>query len=384
MVSWRFKMVSSDPIEPQDQPQVQRRSESFDPSKLTIRQILESMTPGQIWKLAGTLFAAFAAVAVFSYNIGVDRFFERAEDRSTTLGPNVTDPSASSEDTVPIRPGTIIATHYPTGELFAVEPKYGTLRLLSARLGQPSGMVIRASGEIIVLDSDNRVLQLPQNRGDVYSTRIIGVNPENGYHRDVGAYLWPSSARAIALESESSALIALDGAIVRIDLESSQAETIASDNLLRSASGIIKTPSGEILVTAIPDRILRVNSKDGSTVLITQGDRLWYPRAPTVENSRNILVGTAGEKAGVIRVNLQTGIQELVATGPFTTIAGMALESNGSIIVADNGRGSSGDGFIARVDPATRRVSIIVSAQSSNWRFLNGRSVAVFPGGSSH
>jgi hypothetical protein len=247
-------------------------------------------------------------------------------------------------------------------------------------------MVIRASGEILVLDSEHKVYKLPPDHGDQYLTRILGVNPENGYHRDVGAYLWPSRARALALESDNSALVALDGALIRVDLESGQATTIASDDLLRGASGIVHLPSGEILVTAIPDKILKVNSTDGSTVILTQGDRLWHPRAPTVENSRSILVGTAGGKVsvpGVLRVNLRTGVQELVATGPFTTVAGMAIESDGSILVADNGRGAPGDGFLARLNPTTRRVSILVSAQSSNWKFLNGRSVAVFPGGNS-
>jgi hypothetical protein len=141
--------------------------------------------------------------------------------------------------------------------------------------------------------------------------------------------------------------------------------------------------SGEILVTVIPDKIVKVNSTDGSTVVLTQGDRLWHPRAPTIENSRSVLVGTAGGKAGVagvLRVNLWTGAQELVAPGPFTTIAGMAIESDGSILVADNGRGAPGDGFLARLDPPTRQTNILVPAQSSNWKFLNGRSIAVFPG----
>jgi len=144
-------------------------------------------------------------------------------------------------------------------------------------------------------------------------------------------------------------------------------------------------PSGEIVVTTIPDKILKVNSIDGSTVVLTQGDRLWHPRAPTVEPSRSgsVLIGTAGGKAGVpgvLRVNLRTGVQELVASGPFTTVAGMAIESDGSILLADNGRRALGDGFLARLDPTTRQTNILVSAQTSNWKFLNGRAVAVFPG----
>jgi hypothetical protein len=146
-------------------------------------------------------------------------------------------------------------------------------------------------------------------------------------------------------------------------------------------------PSGEIIVTTIPDKVLKVNAIDGSVVVLPEGNRLWHPKAPTVEDARSVLVGTAGGKSGVsgiLRVNLQTGAQDLVASGPFTSIVGMAIESDGSILIADNGNGASGDGFLARLDPMTRQTNFLVSAQTSNWKFLNGGSMAVFPGTRPH
>jgi hypothetical protein len=151
-------------------------------------------------------------------------------------------------------------------------------------------------------------------------------------------------------------------------------------------------PSGEIIVTTKPDRVLKVNATDGSAVPLSEGDHLQGPTAPTVENSQNILVGTTVHSgvnvggvltgvAGVLRVNLRTGAQELVAMGGgLTSIQGMARESDGSILIADNGRGEPGDGFLARLDVTTRQTTVLVSAQTSNWKFLNGRSVVVFPG----
>jgi hypothetical protein len=280
----------------------------------------------------------------------------------------------SPTTTVPVRPGAIIAAHYPTGELFAVEPKTGALRLLSARLGNISGLIIRPNGEIVVLD----------NQVDRKYYFIVGVNPETGSHRDIGAYPGPSVAQqALALETANSAIVLLDGALIRVDLNSGQTATIASNELLRNASGVARLPSGDILVTVIPDKILRVSPADGSIVLLAEGGRLWHPRAPTVENARSILVGTAagsgGRLAGVLRVDVGTGSQEFIATGPFVTVAGLAIESNGSVLVTDNGRGAPGDGFLARLDPSTGRVKVLVSAQTSSWKFLNGRSVAVVP-----
>ena len=154
---------------------------------------------------------------------------------------------------------------------------------------------------------------------------------------------------------------------------------------------MVRIPSGEIVVTTTPDKVLKVNPTDGSTVTLSEGNRLWHPTAPTVETPRSVLVGTMVERnaevggvragvAGILRVNLQTGAQELVATGPFISIVGMAIEPTGSILIADNGRGAPGDGFLARLDPTTRQTHMLVSVQTSDWKFHNGRSVAVFPG----
>ncbi len=347
---------------PQGPPPMERAAEPVDASKLTPRQILESMTAAQVWAVASALTTLLVGVAVGSYKLGGIFSLRDNGEQTSVLRPGSPDDVV---DSAPLQPGTIIATHYPTGELFAVDPHVGTLRLLSARLGQPSGLAIRGDGEIIVLDSEHNV--------------ILAVDPKSGHHRYVGAYLWPSPARALALESDGSALVVLDRAVIRVDLESGQATPVASGDLLKGASGVAQAPSGRILVTTIPDALLSVDPADGSIAIVSKGDHIWHPRAPTIESATKVLLGTAGEAAGVLRVDLESGAQELVVTGPFTTVTGLAIESDGSILVADNGHGAPGDGFLARIDPATRRVSILVSAQTSDWRFLNGRSVAVFP-----
>lgn len=84
------------------------------------------------------------------------------------------DSSASLATRVPIQPGTIIATHYPTGELFAVDPKSGTLRVISVRLGNPLGLAIRPNGEIIVLESDLKGYKHPRSGDNLYPTGILG------------------------------------------------------------------------------------------------------------------------------------------------------------------------------------------------------------------
>ena len=193
----------------------------------------------------------------------------------------------------------------------------------------------------------------------------------------------PAAQQALALESASSAVVALDGSLMRVNLNSGETAIIAVNDLLRGASGVARMPSGDIIVTAIPDKMLKVNPTDGATVVLAQGGLLWHPRAPIVENSTNVLVGTSagadGKVAGVLRVNVASGTQQYIASGSFVTVAGLAIESDGSILVADNGRGAPGDGFLARLNPETGRMRILVSAQTSNWKFLNGRSVVIVP-----
>jgi len=345
-------------------PDATRSGETVDVSKLTFRQILKSITPAQAWAVAGALILVVSLVATGGYKLGALVTRMVSKDGAQVGSPLSNDVPDVTAKAMPIRAGTIIATHYPTGELFAVDPIAGSLQLLSARLGEPSGLAIRGNGEIIVLDGEHGV--------------ILAVHPRTGHHRYVGAYRWGSPPRDLTLASDESALVAVDGAVITVDLDSGESAVVASGDLLKGASGIAQTHSDMILVTTLPDALVSVSRIDGSIAVVSKGGEIWYPRAPTIESTTKVLLGTAGTPAAVVRVDLETGGQEIVATGPFHTVAGLAIEADGSILVADNGRGAPGDGFLARIDPATRRVDILVSAQTSGWKFVNGRSVAVF------
>jgi hypothetical protein len=152
--------------EPQEQPPP-RRAEAIDPSKLTIRQIRESMTLGQIYGVIAITIAVLAFVATSSYKLGAYLSSPPADTRGA-------ESSIAPATMVPIQPDTIIATHYPTGELFAVDPKSGTLRVISVRLGNPLGLAIRPNGEIIVLESDLKGYKHPRSGDNLYPTGILG------------------------------------------------------------------------------------------------------------------------------------------------------------------------------------------------------------------
>ena len=274
----------------------------------------------------------------------------------------------SQEITPQIGPGTILATHYPTGELFAIDPVSNRLSLVSARLGEPSGIAVKTTGEIVVLDAKHGTVQ--------------GVEATTGRHTFTftGEGLWNQRPIAIALESDRSAVVATSHRIIRVNLITGAQQLLSQGNLLAKISGITVDISGLILVTDLAGKIIEVNSETGSQRLLSEKGKLHHPRAPIIESGETMLVGTAGDSASVIRVQRSNGTQTVVATGPFSTIAGMALEKGKSVVVADNGRGAPGDGFIARVDLQSGQIRKLVFAQTSNWRFLNGRGVAVMPG----
>jgi hypothetical protein len=292
----------------------------------------------------------------------------------SSVSPSVS-PSVKAEDIDTIQSGTIIAAHYPTGELFAVDPKTATLRLLSARLPDVRGLLIRKNGEVIVL----------VNYSEVGSSELLAVNLRTGYHREIRNYFRTEHPlQCLAEDSDDSIIVAHDSILERVDLTTGNTKSVANNNLLRSMLGIVRIPSGEIIATIVPDKVVKINPADGTVTILVQSGSLWYPKAPTVENRHSILVGASTpdrrRQEGVFRINLDDGTVHLVATGPFKSITGLAIEDDGEIIVADNGEGAPGNGFLARLDPQSQQVSIFVSAPTTNWKFMNGRSVAILHG----
>jgi DNA-binding beta-propeller fold protein YncE len=313
------------------------------------------------------------AKRIEAYNREVRKTFVRPQQSAPPKGnrqKQVMPPKQemSQEITPQIGPGTILATHYPTGELFAIDPLSSRLSLVSARLGEPSGIAVKSTGEIVVVDAKHGTVQ--------------GVEATTGRHTFTftGEGLWNQRPIAIALESDRSAVVATSHRIIRVNLITGAQQLLSHGNLLAKISGITVDISGLILVTDLSGKIIEVDPETGSQRLLSEKGKLHHPRAPIIESGESMFVGTAGDSASVIRVQRSNGAQTVVATGPFSTIAGMALEKGKSIIVADNGRGAPGDGFIARVDLQSGQITKLVFAQTSKWRFLNGRAVAVIPG----
>ncbi len=303
----------------------------------------------------------FLLIAYAFYQFGGSYLQEKARQFAST------EKDSTSSEQNKVTPGALLITHYPTGELFVVNPKSGKISLLSKRLGEPSAIAIRSNGEIVILDSKQGL--------------VIGVNPNDGSHTFMfsGPAFWNQRPAALSLESDKYAVIAVQDRIIRMNLQDGEQSVLSQGELFTKVIGICVDIAGKIYVTDLSGKIIEVNPRTGNQHLISEGGLLKHPRAPIIESPKSILVGTAGNNASIVRVDRATGQQSVVATGPFVGIAGMALSDDGLIYIADNGKGADASGFIAKFDTKNGDFRKIVTAQTSEWNFLNGRAVAIFP-----
>lgn len=305
-------------------------------------------------------------------------------DRTTEAAPEpkaqaAAPPPSSSPAVVEVRPGTILATHYPSGELFAVDPASGNLSLLSANLGEPSAVLVRPNGKLIVLNAEWGV--------------VTEVDPKGGRHRDIAmAGAWGGPKRgagpmllrgtAMAFESESSVLVAAGDYIVRVNLDGNasdpDAEIVTRLEGAQHIGGLVFEPPATVLISdTTGGRIVEKNLTTGEQRVLREEK---YPYALLRLPSGELLVGAHRDgKGALLRIARDGSKESVVAVGPFVTIAGIALESDGSVLVADNGEGSPGNGFIARIRADNSAVEMLLNAQTSGWKFRNGRGIAVVP-----
>lgn len=275
--------------------------------------------------------------------------------------------------------------------------------------GDLFGVAREASGDYIVVS--RRGSGAPPNPDP---SRVIRVNATTGAQSLVAA---PASLSygviAVAVGKDGSIYVAdefaptsgayNDGAIVRIDPATGAATTVADNSRSAAAGGIhhLDGPLGLAVdaagtLLALDDiageetsddsdlfdgSILRVDTGSGRLVVVSSnamsarngGARLY-------DDARGLAVAPNGDyfvvdnaaindpthyssaDAQVIRVDPATGAQSLLADNPHPSGGpallqspyGIAVEANGNVVVADNGR-------VLRIDPATGRQSLVAS-----------------------
>ncbi|MFC1966979.1 right-handed parallel beta-helix repeat-containing protein, partial [Chloroflexota bacterium] len=113
-----------------------------------------------------------------------------------------------------------------------------------------------------------------------------------------------------------------------------------------------------------PARIIKVDPNTGDQTIISEGDRLDFPRAVAIDAAGDIIVLQTAPSNSVIKVDPATGTQTPISSGGyFARPEGLAIDSTGDIIVADV-LAFGGTGGLIRVDPVTGAQTEIASGGS--------------------
>lgn len=241
----------------------------------------------------------------------------------------------------------------PTGVAF--DPNNGTLIVADPNAFGGSGGLIRvdpATGQQTPLSSN-------------------AISSPGLFEDPVGVAETPSGILLVA----DSAAYGGDGAIFSVDPGTGQQSLVSNNSrsptaMFRSPTGIAVEQSGEILV-ADPDSpapvsgtkgaIIAVDPASGAQKLITNNDTSTAglfedPSGLAIETPGTLLVANTAATPGsdgVILVNRDSGQQYGLSTdGNFVSPTGIAMDLDGNAVVADRSAFGGGGGVI-RVDPVT-------------------------------
>jgi DNA-binding beta-propeller fold protein YncE len=169
----------------------------------------------------------------------------------------------------------------------------------------------------------------------------------------------------LAVEPDGSLLVAdmgtpnaKDGAVIRVDPLTGRQSLVASGGQFYDPAGIAVAPNGDILVADnfAPDNdgaVIRVDPRTGAQTLVSTAGQLDLPFGIAVDRDGSLLVTNRVEDGGlpalcpslgkVVRVNPATGAQSGVAAGGLLSYPlGLAVDADGSIVVANECQGANG------------------------------------------
>ena len=171
------------------------------------------------------------------------------------------------------------------------------------------------------------------------------------------------------------------GGVIRVDPSTGARSTISANAAPPGApgfadpAGIVRTAGGDLLVADLnafggPGGVLRVDPVTGARTTVSEnlaplgGPSFGDPSGIAIDRNGDLLIADrsafADSTGGVIRVDRDTGVRTAVSHnaaptgGPsFAEPVGIALASDGSILVTDEDAFADASGGVIRVDPAT-------------------------------
>jgi DNA-binding beta-propeller fold protein YncE len=143
------------------------------------------------------------------------------------------------------------------------------------------------------------------------------------------------------------------GGVIRVDPATGAQTVVASGGFFLYPTGVALEADGHVLVAnsgISRGSVLRIDPATGAQTVLASGGFVVYPFGVAVEADGNILVADPSARA-VIRVDPVTGAQSIVSAETYFAPTGIAVEANGQIVVAD--AGAPNGGSLVRVDPVT-------------------------------
>jgi sugar lactone lactonase YvrE len=244
-------------------------------------------------------------------------------------------------------------------QIIRVNPSTGAETVISSggHFYNPADLVLDATGNIFVAEYIN--------------DGIVRVNPANGAQTVLAPDI--EGAAGIAWDGAGQLLVtadyAINGTLLRVNPVTGAHTTIADH--LGSPRGIAVAADGTIYIADF-SQIVKVNPTSGAVSILSSGALLDYAFDVAIDSAGDLLIANE-HGPGVVRVNPVTGAQSLLVAGspPFHNPMGIAIDTDGSLLVADQGVYSEYGGIL-RVDPLSGATSVV---SPSGW--LHGIAVVV-------
>jgi hypothetical protein len=290
-----------------------------------------------------------------------------------------------------LAPGSIVVTGANAaggaGAVFRIDLVKGTESSLSSAgvFATPVGVAVEGDGRVVVADAD----------AFGGAGGVIRVDPATKSQTTLSSGGLFSNPFDLVVEAAGTILVvdphaSGTGGVIRVDpgtgkqVMLSPGQGAAAAVPLRDVGIALEANGGIVVIeqsltggTQGGGQVVRINPKTGARKVVSSGGSFASATGVAVEGDGSILVADAnafGGGGGVIRVHPKTGAQSTVSShGSFMSPLGIALVADGSILIADSD--AFGTGGVIRVHPKTG----VQTKVSSGKKLTGHRRLAVVP-----
>ena len=247
----------------------------------------------------------------------------------------------------------------PVGGVIRVDPVSGAQAPVSSGdlMFNPVAIAREADGHILL-----------SNPG-ITVTNILRIDPATGAQTVAATGGFVTYPFGLAVEADGDILIADPSAraIIRVDPVTAAQSIVSADPAFVPVAIAVEA-NGQIVVAALDlsgvSTLVRVDPVSGARTTLTATAPYADPFGIAVDRDGSLVVayrvGGFNIPGAIVRVDAQTGVQTPITIGGLLEApGGLAIEADGRIVVADPA--AAGGGAVIRVDPVTGAQSVVSS-----------------------